>query len=181
VRQLILVVAEEDLAWVSEELKRQQESQRVQVVTGGMERANSVENALKYVDSQHHYVAIHDAARPCISVALIDRVLSQARISGAAIPVVTIHSTVKQSSDGRFVHRTLDRSQLFLAQTPQVFRRDWIVEAYSKQVCQVTDEAQLLEQLGYPVAMVEGSATNLKLTVPEDLLLAELFVRQFHQ
>jgi 2-C-methyl-D-erythritol 4-phosphate cytidylyltransferase len=176
--QLILVIAAEDRDRFELTSGAIVNELRIEIVVGGLERADSVENALNRVDSEADFVAIHDAARPCINQRLIDRVLQKAIQTGAAIPAVPVSSTVKKSLDGRFVLQTIEREHLYLAQTPQIFRRDWIVEAYAKRCGKVvSDEAQLLEQHGYPVALVEGSASNLKITLPEDLSLAAAYLK----
>jgi 2-C-methyl-D-erythritol 4-phosphate cytidylyltransferase len=104
--------------------------------------------------------------------------LTAALETGAAIPAVAVHSTIKKSTDGRTVQETVDRASLYLAQTPQVFRTDLLVEAYrNRQKQNVTDDAQLLERAGHAVALVEGSPMNIKITTTEDLALAEAIVQ----
>lgn len=173
VGQMILVVAEEDRSWFESDCASLIQDLEFEIVSGGSERADSVENALKTIDPAADYVAIHDAARPCINVGLINEVFERAIQTGAAIPAIPVNSTVKKSLDGQFISETVDRDNLYLAQTPQIFRRDWILDAYSKRGgnC-ITDEAQLLEQNGYDVALVTGSSLNVKITRPEDLRLA---------
>ena len=125
------------------------------------------------VNEDCELVAIHDAARPCIDADLIERMFRAATQHGAAIPAVPVHSTIKKSSDGNMIEQTVDRSGLYLAQTPQVFQKQLIVDLYAKRGSQnVTDEAQLAELYGVPVALVEGSPLNIKITTKRDLALA---------
>ncbi len=123
------------------------------------------------------FVAIHDAARPCIDGELIERVFQAGVRYEAAIPTIPIHSTIKQSADGKRIERTIDRTGLYLAQTPQVFRRTLITELYQKRAGNnVTDEAQLAELHGVDVAMVEGSSYNIKITNRTDLRFAAAYL-----
>ena len=146
----------------------------IDVVIGGAQRADSVQNALEKVDEQADFVAIHDAARPCINDELISRVFEAAIKSKAAIPAVPVSSTIKRSSDGKMVDETVDRKELYLAQTPQVFERKLLSEMYAKRGSfQPTDEAQLAESQGHPVAIVNGSPLNIKITTKSDLRFAK--------
>jgi len=137
-------------------------------------QSDSVLNALAAVDSDSDLIAIHDGARPCIDLSLFQGVVDAAETHGAAIPAVPVTSTIKRSDDDQLISETVDRSNLHLAQTPQVFASQIIRDA-SKRIAdlQPTDEAQLLETLGIPVALAPGSAFNIKITHPEDLRFAE--------
>jgi 2-C-methyl-D-erythritol 4-phosphate cytidylyltransferase len=121
-------------------------------------------------------VLVHDGARPLAGRALIERGIAAARTHGAAIAAIPVRDTVKVvDADGRII-ATPDRAHLQHAQTPQVFRYDLLVAAYRAARAQdlsVTDDAALLEALGHPVYVYEGAASNLKITTPEDLILAE--------
>ena len=120
-------------------------------------------------------VLVHDGARPLVSPALIARGIAAARAHGAAIPGLPVRDTVKVvDPDGR-ITETLDRSRLWLVQTPQVFRYPILAAAYAAATARdlnVTDDAALLEALGQPVYVFEGEARNLKITTPDDLVLA---------
>jgi len=146
----------------------------VDVAIGGPERADSVAKGLEKVRDDVEYVAIHDAARPCLTDQLIDKVFAAATKSGAAILATPVTSTIKQSTqDGSAVAETLDRSQLWLAQTPQVFRREVLFGAYARRGNEpATDDAQLVERAGQSVTIVPGSPLNIKITTREDLRLA---------
>ena len=146
----------------------------IQLVDGGAERADSVEAALAHVQPEADYVCIHDAARPCIVDIWIDKVYAAAEKSGSAISAVPISSTLKRAGANLEAEETVDRSGLWAAQTPQVFRRELLLEAYAKRDgFNATDDAQLVERIAHPVTLVPGSSLNLKITTNEDLRLAE--------
>lgn len=145
------------------------------VVAGGTERADSVRRAIEAVPSEARLAVIHDAARPFASPALFERVIEAAREGGAAIAALRCTDTVKEGEGGS-VARTLDRDRLWLAQTPQAFRIDWLEEAYARlgeDVSRATDEASLLEAAGRQVLLVEGERENFKVTDREDWERAE--------
>lgn len=174
VKQLIVVVSPEDREYFDFKFSSNVAILGIDVVEGGVERADSVERALAHVKPDCDYVAIHDAARPCLADAWIDRVFEQAEKTGAAILAIPISGTIKRSKDGRTIQESVPREGLWEAQTPQVFRRDLLLEAYAKRGGFVaTDDAQLVERLGKPVSIVAGSPVNLKITTQEDLRLAE--------
>ncbi len=119
------------------------------------------------------FVCVHDAARPCISADWIDSVFEKAEKTGAAMLAIPVNGTLKRVS-GDIVTETVSREGLWEAQTPQVFRRELLLEAYSKRdQFPATDDAQLVERVGHPVTVVKGSPINLKITTKEDLRLAE--------
>lgn len=149
-------------------------------VAGGAERGDSVWNGLAAVPPGTRTVLIHDGARPLVSVAVIDRVLDAAA-SGAAIPAVPVTDTVKEVDERGYVRATPDRSRLRLAQTPQGFPLPLILDAYRRARAEgwaASDDAALCERLGIPVRVVDGAASNLKVTRPEDLALAEALARK---
>jgi 2-C-methyl-D-erythritol 4-phosphate cytidylyltransferase len=152
----------------------------VQIVDGGAERFDSVANALAQVKPEADFVAIHDAVRPCVTDTLIDAVFAEAVKTGAALLAVPVADTVKQVDAQHQVKATLARTGLWLAQTPQVFRRDWLAGAYANRAKlgnDITDDAQLIEAAGHPVHVVEGAASNLKITTKSDLSLAEAILK----
>jgi 2-C-methyl-D-erythritol 4-phosphate cytidylyltransferase len=152
----------------------------VQIADGGAERFDSVANALKLVKAEADFVAIHDAVRPCLTSAQTDAVFARAAQAGAALLAVPVTDTVKQVNAQNQVEATASRRGLWLAQTPQVFRRDWLTEAYAnrgKLGKDITDDAQLVEAAGHPVFVVESSGTNLKITTKADLILAEAILK----
>jgi 2-C-methyl-D-erythritol 4-phosphate cytidylyltransferase len=150
----------------------------IDVVDGGKERSDSVEAALARVKPQIDFVCIHDAARPCICGEWIDLIFSTAEKTGAAIFAIPVAGTLKRVGANHEIEETVARSGLWEAQTPQVFRRELILEAYAKrQGLQATDDAQLVERIGHKVTVVTGSLVNLKITTREDLRLAEQALR----
>lgn len=156
----------------------------VSVAIGGAERSDSVKSGLATLLAEADFVAIHDAARPCVDSSTIDRTFQAAFSTGAAIAAVPSTSTLKRANrTGRdqpqTIATTLPRDDVWLAQTPQVFRRDWYEEALNRYGHErVTDDAQWLERLGKPVALVRGSDLNLKITTQDDLILAEAIVQK---
>ena len=174
VQQVIVAISPNDESYFTKRFESHVNRLNIQVILGGDQRSDSVGNALAVVDSDSDLVTIHDGARPCIDLPLFTRVVDAAETHGAAIPAVPINSTIKRSDDNQLISETVDRSHLHLAQTPQVFALHVIRDAFDRRGdLQPTDEAQLLETLGIPVAITAGSPFNLKITQPEDLRFAE--------
>jgi 2-C-methyl-D-erythritol 4-phosphate cytidylyltransferase len=152
----------------------------IQVASGGKERFDSVANALAMLTPEVEYVAIHDAVRPCVTAAQIDAVFAKAAHTGAAMLGVPVTDTLKRATPEGAVTETVSREGYWLAQTPQVFRKDWLLDAYARRdklKTPITDDAQLLEALGKVVHVVNGSTSNLKITTREDLALAEAILK----
>jgi 2-C-methyl-D-erythritol 4-phosphate cytidylyltransferase len=117
---------------------------------------------------------VHDAARPCLASKWVDALFEKVTQTGAAILAEPVTATVKRGDDKSRIVETIPRDNLWLAQTPQVFKKQWLTEAHSKfGHLNVTDDAQLMEHLGHPVSLVPSSPMNLKITTKEDLKLAE--------
>jgi len=171
--QSLVVVSPDDRDWFKEQFHSFLTQMHVELVAGGQERADSVQNALIHAREDVDFIAVHDAARPLITRTLIDAVFESALQTGAAIPACPISSTIKRVHNGA-IRETVSRENLWGAQTPQVFDRQILLQAYAKRGSFVaTDEAQLVERTGHAVAIVECSALNLKITTQTDLLLAE--------
>jgi 2-C-methyl-D-erythritol 4-phosphate cytidylyltransferase len=152
----------------------------VQIVEGGKERFDSVANALAMVKPEATFVAIHDAVRPCLTDELITSVFGAAEKFGAALLAMPATDTIKRADDQGHVLETVPRQGLWLAQTPQVFRRQWIMDAYAKldpATRDITDDTQIVEKAGHKVVVVEGSSTNIKITSKSDLFLAEAILK----
>ena len=175
----------------------------VKTVTGGAERTDSVRAALHALDESCTHVAVHDAARPLIDDALMDRMVEAAAKTPAVIPGVLVRDTLKRvssesrdlgesadeiiddilgdagrvSADARAVEATVDRDQLVAIQTPQCFARDTLVQAYAQESLPQTDDAGILEAQGIEVLVVEGDPSNLKITTREDLVVAEALLK----
>ena len=149
----------------------------LRIVVGGERRQDSVANAFRASDASSDIIVIHDAARPFASAALIARTIAAAAESGAALAAVQARDTVKRigsgpAEAGQYVRETIARETIFLAQTPQAFRRDVLRDALA-QSGDATDEAMLAEQAGHPVRIVEGEATNIKITTRDDMAMGE--------
>lgn len=171
--QTVLVIAHDDREYFQFKFASNAAILGITVVEGGKERYDSVTNALARLKPEVEYVCVHDAARPCIADPWIDAVFAAAERSGAAILAVPVTATLKRATSGA-IAETVSREDLWEAQTPQVFRRDWLLEAYAQRGdFPATDDAQLLERLGKPVSIVRGSPINLKISTKEDLRLAE--------
>ncbi len=178
VKQTLLVISPEDRESFHSQFGGNAALLGVQVVEGGNERYYSVAAALARVQSDVEFVAVHDAARPCLADAWIDAVFAAAAKSGAAILATPVTGTLKRVGGDRTITETVSREGLWEAQTPQVFRRELLLEAYAKRGSQaVTDDAQLVELLGHPITVVPGSAMNLKITTKDDLRLAAAVLR----
>lgn len=145
------------------------------VPCGGATRQQTVSNALAYLPTGVVFVAVHDAARPLVSHALLERLIDAARRDGAAVPALPVQDTLKRATDGKRVLETVPRTDLYRVQTPQVLRADWLINAHrtadEEGFQHATDDAQLLERAGYPVTLVPGDPFNMKLTTSEDLHL----------
>ncbi len=151
----------------------------VTVVAGGDDRLGSVAAALEATDGGTEVVVVHDAVRPLIRPAVIEEAMRVAVESGAAVVGRMVDHTVKRVGDRHMVLETVPRQGLWLAQTPQAFRREVIARAYARRgevVGPVTDDAQLVEAMGFEVAMVAGDAANFKITTPEDLRMCAALV-----
>jgi len=150
------------------------------LVTGGQERQDSVWNGLEKLASGTEIVAIQDAARPCTSLALIEATIAAARKTGAAVAAQPVSDTIKQSDDGAFIARHLDRSRLWAVQTPQTFRVEVIRRALGKvreKGLQVTDDTAACELISQPVQLVSSTEPNPKVTRPEDVPYVELLLK----
>ena len=177
VDRIVLAVPLADVEYCENEIVLRHRFTKVtKVVAGGIERQDSVRNALAQVPSETEIVLIHDAVRPFVTLQMIAEVVAAARKEGAAIIALPMRDTVKQVRTDGTIERTVDRSPLWFAQTPQAFRRDWIEIAHKKAYAEgirATDDAFLVEWLGHSVAVVEGSGENIKVTRPEDLVIGE--------
>src|SRR5579875_1212849 len=147
----------------------------LKITPGGIERQDSVRIALALTSAESEYVVIHDAARPFASSTMFDRCLRAAVEQGAAIAAIPLADTLKRVESGA-ITRTIPRLGLYQAQTPQAFQRDLLKQAHRRAVesrISATDDAELVEQIGGRIRIVEGSPLNLKITTPADLAIAE--------
>ena len=181
ITDIIVVVAEDQLDYTKALLAANMGLDKVRhIVAGGANRAASVWEGLKQVKTP--YVAIHDGVRPFVSEALILRVAEAAIKNGTAIPALPITDTVKKVNQELFVSHTEDRSTLRVVQTPQIFLCENLIKCFVEALVEdsfdFTDEAGLLEYYGYTIALVLGEKTNLKITDPEDMKLAEYLLER---
>lgn len=180
VGQVIVVIAQEDRELFERRYRPSVAFLGIEVVEGGAERHDSIAAALEKVNETCDHVAIHDAARPCVTSELIDAVFAAAVRQGAALPAVPVSDTVKRVSAGGLATETVPRQGLYLAQTPQAFRRDLIEQAYagrSRLGTEITDDTQLVEALGHQCAVVESTPMNLKITTAADIRLASAVLK----
>lgn len=193
-QQIVLVTRPDDRtrAAAAAKLAKLPKHVKLDFANGGARRQDSVFNGLKVVSNNSKLVLIHDAARPFPSRTAIEAACAQANESGAAILACRVRDTVKRAADpngpaGKMpwvqIWETIPRNDLWLAQTPQVFRRDLILAlveriARREPEREFTDDAAIFEYFGVPVAIIESSETNLKVTRPEDLMIAEMLLRR---
>lgn len=173
VKQVLVIISPEDREDFHMRFGANVAIMGIEVVEGGAERSDSVRNALARVRDDIDFIAIHDAARPCLASEWIDEVFTAARETGAAILGIPVSSTLKRVAADNTIEATVSRANVWEAQTPQVFRRDWLVEAYAKAGRDpATDDAELVQRIGRRVKVVLGSPINLKITTKDDLRLA---------
>ncbi|MEF9959834.1 MAG: 2-C-methyl-D-erythritol 4-phosphate cytidylyltransferase [Niameybacter sp.] len=180
VDEIIVVTGQEDIEYVTELLKETYQIEKVKcVLAGGKERQDSCYNGIKGVSKDIEYILIHDGARPLISEQTIRSSIEKVKEYKACIVAVPVKDTIKQVDEtGKVIH-TPKRETLWSIQTPQVFEKNLIIEAYEKakqnQVI-ATDDSMIVEAFGENVYIVQGEYTNIKITTPEDLLLAERLI-----
>lgn len=179
VAQTILVISADDRELFQEKYAGNAAFLNVQVVVGGEQRADSVLRGLEAVAADIPYVAIHDAARPCIAKTWVDAVFQAGEREGAAILAIPCSSTLKRAAADRSIQETVSRENLWLAQTPQVFKTQLLRDAYARHPspATATDDAAIVEACGTRVKLVEGSPLNIKVTTQADLKFAELALK----
>ncbi len=172
IKEKIIVVNKENV----DKAKSVFHGKNVKFVLGGSIRAESVKNGV--LVAKENFVMVHDAARPFVSVSLIERVINALKGADSVIPTLKVKPTIKVVEDG-FVFRTLKRDTLAVVQTPQLFRKEQLLSAYEKftDLSGITDESMLIEKLGKRVRVVEGEEKNLKITTPLDLIVAREIVK----
>lgn len=174
VAQTIIVISPEDEERFKEKFRPNLAFMNITIVIGGAERADSVANGLAAVNEEVDFVAVHDAARPLLAKKWIDEVFQKAIETDAAILAHKVAATLKRVNSAQIIEETVPRDELWEAQTPQVFRKSLLEQAYEQRGALVaTDEAQLVENLGKSVSIVSCPAINLKITTQDDLKMAE--------
>jgi len=178
--QEIILVGREDRLTELQEIVRGAELRKVRhVIAGGVQRQDSVRAGLSMLAPEASYVAVHDAARPLITQDQIERLLADCRVHGAAALAEPITDTLKRGDQDSFVCGGVDRAGLYAMQTPQIFSRDLLVDAYEAVAVKrlsITDEVSAVEHLGARVLLVPNEEFNIKITYPRDLLLAQSFL-----
>ena len=178
----IIIVAREDRHDEIKTMVRDENFKKVRsIIPGGKRRQDSARAGLDHLESSARYVAVHDAARPLITAEQIERVFVQCQIHGAAALAEPINDTLKRADAGLVVTEAVDRHQLYAMQTPQIFERQLIEEAYRTVYAKdifVTDEVSAVERLGREVALILNDDFNFKITYPRDLPLAEFVLTQ---
>ena len=174
--EIVLVTRDEDLDTMRELARANGIDKLTAVVCGGSDRQKSVANGVRACHADTAYFAIHDGARPLISAECIANVVSAAKRDGAAAAAVRVKDTIKVVDEHGFVQSTPDRERLWSVQTPQIFEKSLYVRAmdYVEDTgLEVTDDCRMVEAIGHPVRLIEGEYTNLKITTPEDIHIAE--------
>jgi 2-C-methyl-D-erythritol 4-phosphate cytidylyltransferase len=180
---IYLVVNHKDLPTIQEEiLEAYHFSKILKLVIGGRLRQDSVRNGLEAIDEACDIVTIHDAARPFVSPAFIEKSIFLMEMFDAIIPAIPARDTIKAISKEGFVMKTLERDTLWQVQTPQTFKYDLIMKAYREGMAKKLygyDDSAFIEHLGKKVKVIEGSPYNIKITTPEDLVIAKGILSQF--
>ena len=177
----IIVVAENEVDEVSEFLNAEKNLKPYKIVVGGSERQYSIANGLKFVPADSDIVLVHDAARPLVTVQTIEEVIDSAEKFGGAIAAVPEKNTIKIIDDENFVKLTPPRSEIVSVQTPQGFRKEILFRAYAaaeEENFLGTDDASLVERIGGKIKIVWSDYSNIKITTPEDVKIAESFLRE---
>mgnify|MGYP001365092819 CR=1 FL=1 len=179
--EIILVVPETDIKSVRDKLISINNLQKVaKIVPGGAKRQDSVRNGIAAIEGKCDIVVVHDGVRPFVTVEMIQRAVEAARKFQAAVIGVPAKDTIKETEADDFIERTVPRQNLWITQTPQAFRFDVLQKAY-EAACRDnycgTDDASLVERIGIKVKMISGSYENIKITTPEDLVVAEALMK----
>lgn len=178
---ILLVVGQEDMDYCLKEIIEKNRYRKIsQIVPGGKRRQDSVKNGMDALSRDANIVVIHDGVRPFVTREMIEDSIHSAQRFGAVVMAMPVKETIKMADADGTVLKTLDRESLWQIQTPQTFQAHVIKEAYQKATengFMGTDDASLVERLGIKVHILPGSYTNIKITTPEDLILANLFLR----
>ena len=182
IREIILSVPQQDLDYCWNEIVKTFGLSKVsEIVAGGARRQDSVRNGLMAISDPPELVLVHDGVRPFLQNDFVEQSITCAADTGAAVVAMPIHDTVKRVNEQRVIQETLNREGLWQIQTPQVFRYDWLLKGHQRaqeEHWEVTDDAALIERIGYPVSVVEGSCFNIKITRPDDLIFGEAILNR---
>jgi len=184
IRSICLVVALEDMDYCLKEIVEEYRFHKIsQIVPGGKQRQESVKNGIEALPGDTEIVAIHDGVRPLVTREIIEESIHAAARFQAVVIAIPVKDTIKQVDPKGIVLKTLDRETLWQVQTPQTFQAKVIREAFHRAMEDGflgTDDASLVERLGVEVHVLPGSYTNIKITTPDDLALAEVFLNLNH-
>jgi 2-C-methyl-D-erythritol 4-phosphate cytidylyltransferase len=181
IRSILLVVAQEDMDYCLKEIIEKYRYKKIsQIIPGGKRRQESVKNGIDALAKDVEIVVIHDGVRPFVTIEMVEESIRSAIRFGAIVFAMPVKETIKIAQPDGTVLKTLDRESLWQVQTPQTFQVNLIKEAHHKAKEDGfigTDDASLVERLGVKVHILPGSYTNIKITTPEDLILANLFLK----
>lgn len=180
VKQILLAITAEDEELIRARWGPNLKFFNVKIYVGGAERFDTVQKGLELVKDDADLIAVHDAVRCCVMDKWIDEVIAAAAKTGAAIPACPVTATVKQVKDGTII-KTVDRTGLYEAQTPQVFKAELLKKAYENlknlDASKISDDAQLVEALGHKISIVETDSSNIKITHKADIAIAEAILK----
>lgn len=176
INEIILVLHKDRIDAGRDLMKKNRWHKITAICAGGNRRQDSVKNGLASI-SKSDWVLIHDGARPFLTERLINDGIKAAEETGAAVACTEVKDTIKLVDDSEAVLQTLNRNQLKAVQTPQIFRLDILTKAYDMINSEVTDDATIVEKAGYRVKLYPGDYENIKITTPDDLLLAEIIAK----
>ena len=180
IEDIVVVVKEDEFEFFKEEILDEYNFKNIKIAYGGKERQDSVYNGLKLLDEKCDVVLIHDGARPFVSDKIIDKSIEEAKEHKAIVVGVPVKDTIKVIDNDKNIVDTPNRSVLWAVQTPQTFDYNILIDAYKdafKNKFYGTDDAMLVERIGYKVKMLEGSYNNIKITTQEDLNVGSQILR----
>ena len=172
----IIISLHKDYFNLFEKIKMQYQLKNIQVVKGGDTRYQSVKNALSLLNDNVTLVGVHDAARPLVSLQTIEKTFVDAEQHGAAIPIIDMNESLREVIENN--SNAVDRTKFKIVQTPQCFKKDTLLNAYNMPYSSLfTDDASIVEKNGHQIFLTEGNKENIKITYPQDLILAELLLK----
>lgn len=180
IHEIVVVLKKEEINFFKNEILNKYGLSNVKIAVGGNERQDSVYNGLKLLDDKCDTVLIHDGARPFVTKEIIDKSIEQAKKHKAVVVGVPVKDTIKVINEDKEIVDTPERSKLWAVQTPQTFEYNILLKAYEeafKDGFYGTDDAMLVERIGYKVKMLEGSYNNIKVTTPEDIKIGEQILK----
>ena len=182
--EIALVVPKELIKTITFDLRKFNQIPVIKIVAGGKLRQDSVLAGIEELSASCEIICVHDAARPFVSVDLINKIINACEHNDGAVAAIPSHDTVKEvNKRSNLIKRTIPREIIWLAQTPQAFQRKQLIQALlhaSENKIQVTDESTLLESLNYSIVIVEGDTKNFKITTQDDWTLAELILERYN-